>query len=101
MYEYEIVKITLIKEERTREVEGRRGKLSCETYTYTETAEEFDARAKQLLNDWAERGWQAISANFSKPISGYHNFSIFMHQGTVETLFELPEFVAVLQREKQ
>lgn len=100
MYEYKIVNIERHKEQKTREVEIKRGKTETQVYMEVEIFEEFLARAEKILNDFARDGWQVININYSLPIQGNKELvGIELHCYST-TDFNSAEFVAVLQRNK-
>lgn len=100
MYEYEIVRIARHKEQKTKEVEVKRGKFETQKYTEVETFDEFDARIKKTLNDFGSEGWQVISANYSLPIQGHASWGNSSGAGWSTTDFNSAEFVVVMQRSK-
>jgi len=100
MYEYEIVRVARKKEEKTKETVNRKGRNVSEKYTEIETIEEFDARAKKTLNDYAGNGWQVISADYCLPIQGHWQKVCDGGAGWSTTDFDKAEFVVVTQRNK-
>ena len=103
MFEYKIVQIARLKEEKTKEVISKKGKVETQTYTEVEPLEDFYARSEKTLNDFAKEGWQAINVNYSLPVRGVKEFIYSVNTnyiGYSVTDFNSAEFVFVLQRSK-
>jgi len=98
MKEYNIVRISRRKEEKTREIEGRRGKTHTERYIEVETIEDFDIRVKVTLNELGKQGWQVINASYSLPIKDQIKLANMTWIGTSTSDAEAMEFVFVLER---
>ena len=100
MYEYKIVQIVRHKEEKTKEVEVKRGKTEAQKYIEIEPFADFYVRVENTLNVLAAEGWQVLNTNYFLPIKGYSGYAGSSAFGYSITDLDSAEFVVVMQRSK-
>ncbi|MCL2556264.1 MAG: hypothetical protein FWE03_04540 [Firmicutes bacterium] len=100
MYEFKILRLERRRETKTREVAVKKGKTALEEYIEVEEIEDFFIRIERELNDWGNKGWQAISTNYALPIHGFEVAALGGGGGYSTTNWHEMEFVVVLQRAK-
>ena len=100
MYEYKIVRIARLKQEKTREIASKKNKVDTQVYTEIETLSDFYARAEKSLNDFARDSWQIINVNYLLPVQSSVQRVFTDYVGSSATDFDSAEFVVVMQRPK-